>query len=209
MHIEMTKDEVLQYAECYAKEPSNVQRDYALRNVPKECDPEWLHILEADKCHNTLLGALRADEWLCKHLQGIAERGCLTRDELKKIARWKYRGGKIRQLIKGNSKDEVREISKVAFAAKSERLRIGALLALQGISWPMASTILHFVFPRCYPILDVNTMEAVGGSTNYNFERWMCYIHLCRDKARHYEVTLRVLDRALWVRGAYLLKAPG
>ena len=73
----------------------------------------------------------------------------------------------------------------------------------------MASTILHFVpvcvFPKRarggYPVLDQKTMKAVGGSTNYNFNRWMEYIERCRDTAQKFNVTLRELDRALWICG--------
>ena len=102
-----------------------------------------------------------------------------------------------------NRECEVLEISKASFVARSERLRIGALLALHGVGWPMASTILHFVFPKAdgYPVLDKKTMAAVGGSTNYNFKRWMEYTKLCRDTAQKLNVTLRELDRALWILG--------
>ena len=62
----------------------------------------------------------------------------------------------------------------------------------------MASTILHFVFPDRYPILDVRAMRAVGCKPNYNFEMWKKYIKLCRCAADKYGVTLRDLDRALW-----------
>jgi hypothetical protein len=62
----------------------------------------------------------------------------------------------------------------------------------------MASVILHFAFPKEYPILDVRAMNTVGGSTLYNFERWMSYVGLCRDTARKHDVSLRTLDKALW-----------
>ena len=125
-------------------------------------------------------------------------RGYLTRGDLIEVARWKWRGGRTRQLVRQNTQAEVREISKVSFSASSERLRIGALLALHGVSWPMASVILHFSFPEQYPILDVRAMRTVNGSTVYNFERWLEYVELCRETARHMDVAMRVLDRALW-----------
>ena len=203
------RDQVVRLAKCYEGLRSNIRRDYALENMPKRYAPRWRRTLEADERHPPWLTALNADTWLCKHLADAAKRGSLTRAELKKFARWKYLGGMLRKLIQENSKCEVREISRALFAARSERLRIGALLALRGVNWPMASTILHLV-PVCvfpertrggYPVLDKKTMTAVKGSTNYNFERWMEYAKLCRDTAQKFNVTLRELDRALWVWG--------
>ena len=203
------RDQIVRLAKRFEGLRSNIRRGYALENMPKRYGPDWRRTLEADERHPPWLSGLNADTWLCKHLAAAAKRGFLTRPELKKIARWKYLGGRPRKLIQENSKCEVREISSVSFAARSERLRIGALLALRGVDWPMASTILHFVpgyvFPERprggYPVLDKNAMKAVGGSTNYNFKRWMEYTERCRDTAQKFNVTLRELDRALWICG--------
>ena len=203
------RDQIVRLAKCYEGLRSNIRRDYALENMPKRFTPGWRRTLEADERHSPWLSALNADTWLSKHLEDAAKRGSLTQAELKKIARWKFLGPKLRMLIQENCKCEVREISSASFAAKSERLCIGALLALHGVNWPMASTILHLV-PVCvfpermrggYPVLDKKTMTAVKGSANYNFKRWMEYTELCRDTAQKFNVTLRELDRALWVWG--------
>ena len=203
------RDQIVRLAKCYEGLRSNIRRDYALENMPKRYPPGWRRTIEADERHLPWLSALHADTWLCKHLADAATRGSLTRAELKKIARWKFLGPKPRMLIQENSKCEVREISRASFAAKSERLRIGALLALHGVNWPMASTILHFV-PVCvfpermrggYPILDKKAMTAVKGSAYYNFKRWMEYTDRCRDTAQKFNVSLRELDRALWICG--------
>lgn len=90
------------------------------------------------------------------------------------------------------------EITAVAFSTTNERLRIGALLSLAGVEWPMASVILHFAFPDHYPILDVRAMNSVGGSTIYNFDRWLNFVRICRDKREEYAVPMRTLDKALW-----------
>lgn len=142
--------------------------------------------------------AYDGDDLLAARIAQAAERGFMTRDDLVAVARWKWRGGRTRQLAAQNSEDEVREITRVAFSAASERLRIGALLALRGVNWPMASVILHFAFPERYPILDIRAMKSVDGSTIYTFEKWMKYAELCRESARQMGVTMRILDRALW-----------
>ena len=126
------------------------------------------------------------------------QRGFMKRSDLVAVAKWKWRGGRTQQLANQNTEAEVNEISRAAFAAENERLTIGALLALRGVNWPMASVILHFAFPNQYPILDVRAMNTVGGSTGYTFERWIEYVRLCRDACKRLDVSMRVLDRALW-----------
>ena len=175
MHIELTNAQVGQYAQCYKGLPPSQPRRFAT--------------------------AFEADTFLCRRLQGAASRGHLSRADLEEVALWKFPGVQTRSLVAENSEIEVREISKVSFSAKTERLRIGVLLALHGVGWPMASTVLHFVFPKCYPIFDVRVMRTVTGLPNppgCTFERWIQYTKLCRDKAEEYQVTLRNLDRALW-----------
>jgi hypothetical protein len=129
----------------------------------------------------------------------------MTRDDLIAVAAWKWRGGRTRQLCADNTEAEVAEISSVSFSAKSERLRVGVLLALRGVQWPIASVILHFAFPDRYPILDVRVMKSVGGSTHYTFEKWSEYADLCREAADKHVVSMRTLDKALW---AYDKDAP-
>ncbi len=142
-----------------------------------------------------------ADDVLGDRMEAAANRGHMTRGDLIAVARWKWRGGRTRQLCGQNTDAEVEEITCVSFAAESERLRIGALLALRGVQWPMASVILHFAFPDRYPILDIRAMNTVGGSTHYTFERWLEYVELCRATAQEHRITMRTLDRALWAFG--------
>lgn len=138
------------------------------------------------------------DDVLADQLSGAAARGYITLDELGALAVWKWRGTRTRNLCRLNTEEEVKDITLASFAAKSERLRVGALLALHGVGWPMASVILHFVFPTQYPILDVRAMKTIGGSKEYGFARWQEYVRICREAADKHDVSLRMLDKALW-----------
>lgn len=140
----------------------------------------------------------RRSDALGARLEQAVQREFMTRDDLVAVAKWKWPGGRTRQLAAQNTEEEVQEITRVAFSANSERLRIGSLRALRGVNWPMASVILHFAFPDRFPILDVRAMRTVEGSTIYTFEKWMQYAELCRKTAQRMGVTMRVLDRALW-----------
>lgn len=173
MKITLTKAEVEWYAECYKGLP------------PTE--------------HQRFVSALEADEFLGRRLRVAAQRGYLTVCDLEEVARWKFPGPKLRALVAENPTDKVRKISEASFSASAEEQeRIDGLRELRGVGWPMASTILHFVFPCCYPILDVRAIRAVGCKPNYGFGMWKKFTELCRETADEYAVTLRDLDRALW-----------
>src|SRR5690606_29961783 len=81
------------------------------------------------------------------------QRGHLTRDELLELVAWKSGGRQLHNARK-NTPASVEEITAVALTAADERLRIGALLCLDGVSWPTASAILHFAHAEAYPLLD-------------------------------------------------------
>ena len=69
------------------------------------------------------------DDKLGDRLRLAIGRGHMTRDDLIAVARWKWRGGRTRQLVAENNEEDVREISSVSFAAKTERL--GPVRAVQ------------------------------------------------------------------------------
>lgn len=137
-----------------------------------------------------------------EHLGQAVQRGYMLPEDLDHVAGWKWRGPIVRMHCWLNSEKAVREASTIAFQRNSsEEGRINALRSLHGVGYPMASVILHFAFPDSYPILDRRAMNAVGESTNYSFKKWMDYVKCCRSVAKKCGVTLRDLDKALWVYG--------
>lgn len=75
-----------------------------------------------------------------------------------------------------------------------------ALLTLDGVGIPTASTLLHFAFPEDYPILDRRALAALGkkGRTVYPVSFWLRYRAGCRELADRHRVSIRTLDKALW-----------
>ena len=172
MKIPLTKNEVQWYAECYKGLPPTEKARFVT--------------------------AAEADEFLGRRLRAAACRH-LTLLDLEETARWKFPGPFLLNLIKDNNPEAVRRLTEASFAAKDdEALRAKKLLEIRGVGWPMASTILHFVFPDCYPVVDKRVMKVVGGPTSFGHEHWDPYIALCQSAATKYNVTLRELDRALW-----------
>ena len=139
-----------------------------------------------------------ADGRIERKFGAARRRGNMVSDDLRAVARWKYPGRRLINLIGKNTPEEVTEITRVSFSATSERLRIGALLAFHGVGWPMASAILHFTFPAHYPMLDVRVMRTIDGPRGYSFDRWIQFTEFCLEASVEYGVTMRDLDRALW-----------
>jgi hypothetical protein len=130
--------------------------------------------------------------------EAARSRGYYTRDEFLQICAWKT--GRSKSKVASNGEQEVERATGAAFEAQDEAERIEALLALNGVGVPTASVLLHFAFPREYPILDVRALESLGqrGRTTYSVSYWLKYLDACRRLAEDHGVSLRVLDKALW-----------
>jgi len=126
----------------------------------------------------------------------ILERGWMTKDELRTLAQWKAR--RSAGHIEANSGEYVEEITRLAFAATTERARIEILTVLDGVGWPMASVILHFFHREPYPILDFRALWSVSLTPPYGFDLWSPYVEFCRGLANRTGLDMRTLDRALW-----------
>lgn len=123
----------------------------------------------------------------------------MTIDDLETLVRWK--SPRRLDLIRKNTPERVRSATRRAMsAAQSDEGRTMALLALDGVWLPMASAILHFAFPCRYPVLDERAVRtAYGRDRALNFALWHEYCELCRRKAKAEGVSLRDLDRALYM----------
>jgi hypothetical protein len=129
----------------------------------------------------------------------------LTLAILEALASWK--SPRILPLIRRNSPLAVRRAARLVQAARDEAARLGALLALRGVGLPVASVILHFAFPNRYPVLDVNVLAALQRlGVRERFpntpEGWLRFCTEVRRLRLRYRVSLRTLDKALWMLGS-------
>ena len=60
------------------------------------------------------------------------------------------------------SEAEIADVTGVAFRQSDEKLRICLLRALDGVDWPVASTLLHVGVTADYPILDYRALWSLG-----------------------------------------------
>lgn len=138
----------------------------------------------------------------------VRARGHYTRLEFIEVCAWKT--PRSRPRIVANSAAMVIEATARAIDASDEGTRIAALLELQGVGVPTASTLLFAAFPDDYPILDVRALESLGvkGRSTYPVSFWLAYLGACRRLAREAGVSLRTLDKALWQRSKELSVGP-
>lgn len=124
--------------------------------------------------------------------------GYLTKAQLVTLMRWKAN----RIVGYGHALDHhyLRTVTEASFSSTNERFRIESLTLLRGVKWPMASTILHFVWPKKYPILDFRALWSLQAKVpnRYDYNLWYQYCGACRMLAKEHGISLRDLDKALW-----------
>jgi hypothetical protein len=155
------------------------------------------NILSWAKRYDTMAGSVdkEVEERMKKKL---AAQRFLSKCDLVEIGLWKSHRPKKR--YESNEDAVVRELTKFSFEATTERARIGALCVLSGVSFAVASVILHFAFPERYPILDFHALESLGQSqpNSYTFEFWLDYCDQVKGIAEKLSLPLRTVDKALW-----------
>lgn len=140
-----------------------------------------------------------------KQLRPAVRRGYLNKDDLILICRWK--SPRAIRHINMNTKGTIKTITKAAFKKRSERKKLELLTELQGVSVPMASSILTLTNPRRYGVIDIRvwqilyTMGSVtenAGGKGFNFEQWNRFLITIRYFAEHFNVTPRDIERTLF-----------
>lgn len=128
----------------------------------------------------------------------------LTRDILMKISEWKA-GIRNKGRIEKNDEQFVREVTQVSLNTSNERLKLEVLTLLSGVSIRMASTILFFCFQEQYTVMDyrawdsLKAFDKIDGDIDDTFEVWQNYNAICQEIAKLNSVSLRTLDKALWM----------
>ncbi|MGH2887101.1 MAG: hypothetical protein ACRDPA_31145, partial [Solirubrobacteraceae bacterium] len=109
---------------------------------------------------------------------GVAARGrgYFTREEFLQVYAWKT--VRSRPRVAANPEAAIIDATARALAAGDEATRIAALLELEGVGVPTASTLLYFAFPDDYPILDIRALESLGVKprSTYPVSFWLEYL---------------------------------
>lgn len=126
------------------------------------------------------------------------DRGYLSKADFVTLCEWN--STRPRKLYRSNAEDFIREVTRVSFSSRHERVRVEVLTLLNGVSLATASVLLHFCAPDPYPILDQNSLWSVQAAPprKFDFEFWLAYVQYTRKLAGQARVDMRTLDRALW-----------
>jgi hypothetical protein len=160
----------------------------------------WLRFPADEIKHWASRYAIEEDEPLEKTIAPrTRDTGYFTRPDFLELCYWKTPAS--RPLCEQNDTDYIEAVTRTALSTPHERLRIEVLTLLEGVSWPIASVLLHFGHTEPYPILDVRALWSLNvdaEALKYTFTFWNDYTHYCRQLARSCGVAMRELDRALW-----------
>lgn len=164
---------------------------------------------EYDRRHGDADAKVFSQEFRCP----IMCRGYLCRCEFLKIVKWKA----VRQTpnAANNDPELVEIVTRRAFAEEDPRLAAWLLRYLKGVSTRMASAILTVFDPSRYTVMDVRawkTLEKIGleklrlppakGTLEDHLdscETYAAYLKTCRGLAQECGVSLRTLDKCLWM----------
>ena len=126
--------------------------------------------------------------------------GDLDPRHLRAIIDWK--SPRPKGLIAGNTPEDIGDALRVACTTPQDRTAIAVLFGLRGIGVPMASAILTAINRDRYTVIDWRALNALGvKSSEVTIDEYLEYLAYCRSGAATMQVSLRDLDRALWILG--------
>jgi hypothetical protein len=132
----------------------------------------------------------------------IAEKGMLTKQTFLRILNWK--SPRVKGILRLSSAFDAYEVGLRTSHTAEENKKLEVLCKLPGVGAPVGSTILHFMYPDSFPIIDVRTTETLHHAgriersstdlTHYaSFRSEM--LNILRETSCF---TLRQIDRALF-----------
>jgi hypothetical protein len=90
--------------------------------------------------------------------KNVAETGTLSKDTLVRIINWK--AARAKGYVNWKNFEKYAKAFSVALSAQ-ENQKISIMDDLPGVGIPVASTIMHFVYPQKFPIVDFRTAETL------------------------------------------------
>jgi hypothetical protein len=172
---------------CVTENDLKINRDFASAWHPRYDE------IENDEAEYEALVALANKD--------LTDQETLTEQTFRRIIQWK--SPRVKGIVRFNEFQIYAECVRTAYHAE-EGQKLKALLQLYGVGAPVASTILHFMYPSSFPIIDVRTVETLfrAGRIQYRSTHASRYalfrsemLTILREIS---PFTLRHLDRALF-----------
>jgi hypothetical protein len=142
---------------------------------------------------------------LSRKLQAAKRRGYLTKGELEAVCRWK--SARAIKRVRLNKKHHIKVATGAALAARSEEIRLEALLQLKGVSVPMASAVLMLLYPSRYGVIDIRVWQLLYGvgavsenrkGTRFSTGNWLQFLSIVRQLSSRLHVSARAIERTLF-----------
>lgn len=143
-------------------------------------------------------------DWLSR----LPEPKYLDKEYFVRLGRWKTK----RQTSNYEANDEKRiiEVTRSAYQASDEVLKLEILMSLRGVGVAVAATILHYLQPDVFPIFDYHARTSLQKAGRWSREiddasvkAWLEYLKIMRGLSGHLGVSLRDLDKALFAYDKY------
>lgn len=161
-------------------------------------------VLELIKKYNEVSYAKREKELFGEIGKNIKDRKYLKKDEFLEIVKWK--AARAIRKAEANSEEVIEKITKFAFEIDNEEVKIMVLTSLNGVSIPMASSILTIPFPEKYGIIDIrgwHTLYNLGlveyKKDVFNVKDWLIYLKIIRELGKEYNLSPRDVDKAIFM----------
>ena len=126
--------------------------------------------------------------------------GYLRYHEFYDLYEWKLK--RKPKSLKIHSKNEIQKITGEAFRLNNDWEKLDKLAEIHDVGQSVASAILHLCDQEKYPVLDQHALRSIDIDEKYvhgsKYPFWQQYVNFCREQAKHYNVSMRTLDRALW-----------
>ena len=135
----------------------------------------------------------------------VRSSGELEPDDFFKICEWK--STRTKTLVRTNPHEHIRDVTRLAFSSR-ESLRVPLLCILNGVRVPTASAILTVWQPNEYTVYDVRVCDAMLSLSHKLLtdqvvedarKSYSKYLDVARKIAIELQVSLRDLDKTLWM----------
>ncbi len=125
-----------------------------------------------------------------------------NQNHLDPIFNWK--SPRPKSYLNDNDPNDIIEALRLVTTVQQERTAMAVLCGLHGVSVPMASAILTAINRERFTVIDWRSLNGLGiqkKKQHLSLNDYLAYLSFCRTKSKTRNVTLRELDRALWIVG--------
>ncbi len=143
-------------------------------------------------------GYPKPDEDIVSLSENIRIKREFNLNDIKQFADWK--APRIGIKIVRNEKQLIKDVSDFVFRSKHPKSKIEGLQIIHGVGYPLASTILHFLYPNDFAIIDVRALWSLDENRPnfYTYDFYERYNNTCKMLSRELNVYLRLVDKGLW-----------